>query len=103
MSLINKQNNNHTATTNTNNDDNNLSLLNDQTNNDSILIRECVICKLNIQQENLSAHYSAHFYESPKCKFCDKMQNNPSSYVTHMSCHTGKLFFVYFSFIFNNL
>lgn len=88
MSLLVEQNN----SINKNEDDDNLNDSKIKSNDDSILIRECIICKLKIQQENLCAHYSAHFYESSKCKFCDKIQTNPSSFVTHMSCHTGWCF-----------
>lgn len=51
--------------------------------------RECVLCSLKIIQENLYAHYCSHYYEYPRCKFCDKLQNNPSSFVTHLATHTG--------------
>jgi hypothetical protein len=51
--------------------------------------RECALCSLKIIQENLYAHYCSHYYENPRCKFCDRLQTNPSSFVTHLASHTG--------------
>jgi hypothetical protein len=59
---------------------------------DKLLERQCTICEAKIHQDKLYEHMTTHFYENSKCRFCDKVFSNPSSFVTHTSSHSGWFF-----------
>jgi len=56
----------------------------------STLFRKCLVCKAKVHQDFLADHCGDHYYESPKCKRCDKISSNPSNYVTHILSHLSK-------------
>lgn len=55
-----------------------------------VLMRECLICKQRMHQDEINEHYTKHYTQSPKCCNCRKVSTNSANFITHVLSHLRK-------------